>query len=109
MAKRPPESLDDFVDAGRAVQRFWLTCTRLGLQLQPEMTPLIFGSYVRNGVAFTDNARSKRLAQKLAGQLAGFAAPEDIANAVFMGRIGAGEAARARSVRLPLEKLILQT
>lgn len=109
MAKEPPKTLDDFVTAGRSVQRFWLTCTRLGLQLQPEMTPLIFSSYVRNGVAFTDNVRSNRLAQKLAVQLAGFAAPEDIATAVFMGRIGTGDAQKARSVRLPLEKLILQT
>ena len=109
MAKRPPQALDDFVTAGRSVQRFWLTCTRLGLQLQPEMTPLIFSSYIRNGVTFTDNARSNRLAQKLASQLADIAAPEDIANAVFMGRIGAGNTPKARSVRLPLEKLILQT
>ena len=109
MAKRPPETLDDFVSGGRAVQRFWLTATRLGLQLQPEMTPLIFSSYVRNGVTFTDNVHSNRLAQKLANQLADIAAPEDIANAVFIGRIGAGDTPRARSVRLPLEKLMLQT
>ena len=109
MAKRPPEAVDDFVTAGRSVQRFWLTATSLNLQFQPEMTPLIFSSYVRNGVAFTDNDRSNQLAQKLAGRLAGIAAPEDISNAVFMGRIGAGDTPKARSIRLPLEKLMLQT
>ena len=108
-AERPPESLDDFLNAGRAVQRLWLTATRLNLQFQPEMTPLIFNSYVRNGVAFTRNARSNRLAQKLSSRLADIAAPENIATAVFMGRIGAGAAPKARSVRLPLEKLMLQT
>ena len=107
-AERPPESLDDFLNAGRAVQRFWLTATRLNLQFQPEMTPLIFGSYVRNGIAFTRNAHSNRLAHKLASQLASIAAPENIANAIFMGRIGAGAAPKARSVRLPLEKLMLK-
>jgi hypothetical protein len=38
---------DDYVAAGRAMQRFWLTATQLGLQLQPELTPLIFSRYVR--------------------------------------------------------------
>ena len=109
MAKKPPEALDDFVTAGRSVQRFWLTGTRLGLQLQPEMTPLIFHSYVRNEVEFSDNARSNRLAQKLASRLDDIAAPEKIEHAVFMGRIGAGATPTARSVRLPLEKLLLQT
>jgi molybdopterin/thiamine biosynthesis adenylyltransferase len=108
-AEHPPESLDDYLNAGRAVQRFWLTATSLNLQFQPEMTPLIFGSYVRNGIVFTRNVHSKRLAQKLATRLADIVAPEDIANAVFMGRIGAGTAPTARSVRMPLEKLMLQT
>jgi len=106
-ANRHPESLDDFLNAGRAVQRFWLTATRLNLQFQPEMTPLIFSSYVRNKIAFTGNARSERLAQALANRLDEIAAPENIANAVFMGRVGAGTAPKARSVRLPLERLML--
>ena len=107
-AERPPESLDDFLNAGRAVQRLWLTAASLNLQFQPEMTPLIFNSYVQNGVAFSRNAHSNRLAQKLASRLADIAAPESIANAVFMGRIGAGATPKARSIRLPLEKLLLQ-
>ncbi len=37
-----PKEIDDNVEAGRAIQRFWLTATKLGLQLQPEMTPLDF-------------------------------------------------------------------
>ncbi|MGD8630411.1 MAG: ThiF family adenylyltransferase [Gammaproteobacteria bacterium] len=108
LAERPPESLDDYLGAGQAVQRFWLTATSRNLQFQPEMTPLIFGAYVRNGVTFTRNEYSKRLAQKLADRLARLAAPEEIANAVFMGRLGAGATPKARSVRLPLEKLLLQ-
>jgi hypothetical protein len=107
-ARRPPDSLDDYLDAGRAVQRFWLTATSLDLQFQPEMTPLIFSAYVRDGVAFTQNASSNRLAQKLADRLAAIAAPEDIATAVFMGRVGFGPTPKARSVRLPLEELLLQ-
>lgn len=107
-AKRPPEALDDYLNAGRAVQRFWLTAASLNLQFQPEMTPLIFSSYVRDGVAFTHNANSNRLAQKLADRLAAIAAPGDIASAVFMGRVGFGPTPKARSVRLPLDELLLK-
>ena len=107
MAKKPPSSLDDFVTAGRSVQRFWLTCTRLGLQLQPEMTPLIFHSYVRNNIEFSSNRHSQNLAIKLASQLDAIAAPEKIEHAIFMGRIGKGATPTARSVRLPLDQLIL--
>jgi molybdopterin/thiamine biosynthesis adenylyltransferase len=109
MAKRPPETLDDFVSGGRAVQRFWLTATRLGLQLQPEMTPLIFHSYIRNKVEFSNNQRSQKLARELASRLEDITAPEKIEHAIFMGRIGSGTTPKARSIRLPLEKLILQT
>jgi hypothetical protein len=108
MAKEPARTLDDFVAAGRSVQRFWLTCTRLGLQLQPEMTPLIFHSYVRNNIEFSSNLRSQKLAKKLASQLEDIAAPEKIEHAVFMGRIGSGPTPTARSVRLPLDQLILR-
>lgn len=109
MASRPAETLDDFVSAGRAVQRFWLTATRLGLQLQPEMTPLIFHSYIRNKVDFSTNQRSQNLARMLATRLEEIAAPQTIEHAVFMGRIGSGATATARSVRKPLEELILET
>jgi hypothetical protein len=106
-ADSPARSIEDFMRAGRAVQRFWLTATSLGLQFQPEMTPLIFSSYIRDDVKFTDNAASHRLARKLAERLGAIAAPGDIASAVFMGRVGAGPAPKSRSVRLPLEKLLV--
>jgi molybdopterin/thiamine biosynthesis adenylyltransferase len=107
IAKEPPKTLDDFVAAGRSVQRFWLTCTRLGLQLQPEMTPLIFHSYVRNNIEFSSNRHSQNLAKKLATKLEEIAAPEKIEQAVFMGRIGGGVAPTSRSIRLPLDQLML--
>jgi len=107
MAPQPATTLDDFMAAGRAVQRFWLTATRLDLMLQPEMTPLIFRAYTRDKVAFSSNMRSQRLAEKLGHRLAELVLPENIDHAVFMGRIGSGRTPKARSIRLPLEKLIV--
>ncbi len=110
MASRPAETLDDFISAGRAVQRFWLTATRLGLQIQPEMTPLIFHSRIRNKVDLSTNGTysSQNPARKLATRLEEIAAPQTIEHGVFMGRIGSGATATAWSVRKPLDELILQ-
>jgi molybdopterin/thiamine biosynthesis adenylyltransferase/nitroreductase len=108
LGKKAPESLDDFVSAGRATQRFWLTSTLLGLQFQPEMTPLIFSSYLRRNIDFSGNKSSRQLAQRLAAQLEETVMPEKIGHAVFMGRLGYGKTPQARSVRLPLEELLLQ-
>lgn len=104
VANRSPATVDDYVAAGRAVQRFWLTATSLGLGFQPETTPLIFTRYLRNGIAFTGHPGSRRRAQDLSGQL-GTVLGEHVPQAVFMGRLGHASLPSARSLRLPLEKL----
>lgn len=106
VARRAPHTIDDYVAAGRAVQRFWLTATRLGLGFQPEVTPLIFTRYVREGISFTTHAGSHARAQELAGRLDAVLG-DDVARAVFMGRLGHAPAPTARSVRLPLARLTL--
>lgn len=106
IANNPPQSIDDYVAAGRAMQRFWLTATRLGLQLQPEMTPLIFSRYVREGTPFSATNGMHERARILAAQTAALIGAECSARAVFMGRIGAGLPAVARSTRRPLKDLI---
>ena len=104
VADRPPATIDDYVAAGRAIQRFWLTATSLGLGLQPETTPLIFTRYVRNGIPFTGHAGSRSRAQKLVGQLDAVLGAQR-PRSVFMGRLGHAPLPAARSLRLPLEKL----
>lgn len=100
-----PRSIDDFVAAGRALQRFWLTATDLGLQLQPEYTPLVFASYVRAGIRFSEIPTLWDQAKKLTTRLAELLGEESAERTIFMGRIGSGPAAKARSTRLPLDKL----
>jgi len=100
-----PKGIEDYVDAGRAVQRFWLTATKLGLQLQPEMTPLIFAQYVRQGIPLTRAMPAMQRAKDLARVLERLIG-ETSARAVFMGRIGHGPAPRSRSVRRPLANLL---
>lgn len=105
LADKRPETVDDYVAAGRAVQRFWLTATHLGLQLQPEMTPLIFSRYVREGTVFSRQPGAAAAAAGLARRLATQLPDESIARGVFLGRIGHGAAARSRSLRRLLQGL----
>ncbi len=107
VASRPAETIDDYIAAGRAWQRFWLTATQQGLWGQPEMTPLIFDQYVRDGVSFSNNERSRRLANLVSDRLSALLSPEVSRKTVVMGRLGTGPAPTARSVRLPLEELML--
>jgi nitroreductase len=105
VARQAPSSVDDYVAAGRAVQRVWLTLTKFGLGMQPELTPLIFGSYVRAGIKFSRVGKLQREAEELERAVKDVIG-EQYANAVFMARTGATRAPRARSIRLPLKKLI---
>lgn len=104
VAHKAPETIDDYVCAGRAVQRLWLTATSLGLSLQPELTPLIFSRYVREERCFSQSAAARIQAQTLAEQLKEVLA-NDTSKTAFLGRIGYGVAPRARSLRLPLQRL----
>lgn len=105
-AKVRPSTIDDYVAAGRAVQRFWLTVTHLGLFMQPEMTPLIFSKYVRDGRHFTYVKKLHGQALRLQQQTAKLVFTDEATFPVYMGRLGAGTAPQARSERRPLEELI---
>lgn len=104
-ATAAPESIDDYVAAGRAMQRLWLEATRMGLLLQPEMTPVIFGRYYREGVAFTSDARARALGAEVASGFEALLGAEPTRQLVFFARVGTGKAARSRSTRLPLSRL----
>lgn len=107
LASNPPKIIDDYIAAGRAVQRFWLTATALGLQLQPEMTPLIFGRYVREGRAFSRLAGAVQSAAAMSSRLARVLDGDAVERTIFLGRIGHGPVAVSRSLRLPGAKLVL--
>jgi hypothetical protein len=106
VAQRTPVTLEDYVATGRALQRFWLTATSLGLQFQPQYTPLVFARYARDAVRFAASERALQQAQSIRAALDRLMGPDVAPRAVFMGRIGAGRPADARSVRLPLERLL---
>lgn len=107
VAEQPPHGIDGYIAAGRAMQRLWLTATRLDLQLQPEMTPLIFSRYVRERRVFSSTPGMQEAAAQLAQQAEALIGPDIFHRTVFLARIGAGQPARARSLRKPLSALLL--
>ncbi len=106
VADTAPSGIDDYVEAGRAVQRVWLTATSLGLWQQPEMVPLIFSEYVRSGTRFTRLVDKQDAALGVHEALNSLLGDEG-GRAVWMARIGSGAPPQARAIRLPLEQLLL--
>jgi molybdopterin/thiamine biosynthesis adenylyltransferase/nitroreductase len=85
--------------AGAALQRFWLTATRLGLALQPSLAPLCFAHHARRcPMPGRGMAELSRMMARL------FAGRQD---PLFLGRIGIPTHPRttSRSVRKELAQL----
>jgi len=99
-------NIADYIEAGRVVQRFWLTSESLNLGFQPSYTPLVFSRYLDKKIEFTqdqnviENAiKSNQLFNELVRD------PEKV---VFMGRLGRSKPPKSRSTRLSLDTLILK-
>jgi molybdopterin/thiamine biosynthesis adenylyltransferase len=107
VARHPLDGIDGYFDGGRATQRFWLTATRLGLQFQPEVTPLIFSRYTAESRTFTTDQKAQHNAARLKRQLESVVGADNLANAVFIGRVGVGIVPKARSLRHAVYKMIL--
>lgn len=101
------DTVSDCVAAGRAVQRFWLTATSLGLQVQPSYTPLVFARYARGQRRFTEVAEAEATARNVAERLARLLGAQAAPRTVFMGRIGPARPVKGRSLRLPLDQLVI--
>jgi hypothetical protein len=95
------------LEAGQAVQRFWLTATKLGLAMQPCLATLAFAHYGASGLSFTADQKARKAAAKLASAAGRLIGPDGAV--VFMGRIGwpRGQENLARSTRRPFEQLLL--
>ena len=107
LAPTPLATVDEFLAAGRAMQRFWLTAAQLGWLIQPEMTPVIFSRYHRRGLAYTQLRSALQRGAQLNQRLESLLAPASIETLFFIGRIGAGPMPSARSTRKPLSELII--
>jgi nitroreductase len=101
----PNGPLVQTLHAGQAIQRLWLTASRLGLVMQPCVAILAFWSYAATGQKFTTDPRAQRAAGELAARAEAIFGEND--KIAFLGRIGwpTGDI-RSRSTRLPLDQLL---
>ncbi|HAZ60737.1 MAG TPA: molybdopterin biosynthesis protein MoeY [Gammaproteobacteria bacterium] len=104
---RAPETDEDWLAAGAAWQRLWLEAERRGLSSQPEMTPLIFARYHREGRTFSRVAAARATAARVDARLAELFGSDASERAVVLARIGRGPRPTARSVRRPLAALLV--
>ena len=99
------EEASQLLRVGQAVQRFWLTATKLGLALQPCLATLAFAHYGRAKEPFTVSSAERRKAEKLATRAN--ATLGDLPSLRFIGRIGFPKAKlESRSLRVPLAQLV---
>jgi len=106
LSDHTPAHVVGLINAGQAIQRFWLTATSLGLAVQPTMATLIFAHYGEHDPSFTSEAKVRRRAAALAtAARARFGADNDL---VFLGRIGVPQnrPKLCRSTRRPLSELL---
>lgn len=104
IAERQPFSIDDYIKAGQVVQRLWLTASKLGLQHQPELTPLIFSRYICEGIRFSRETNALPTATSLA-RAVGLMFGPDLMRVCWIGRIGQADPALTRSIRRSVQDL----
>jgi len=104
---KPLDTLNDYVKAGIAMQRLWLTTTSLGLHLQPEMTPVIFRWYVRGGREISAQTEINSKAQLLASRFETLAKVSNNHGFAFFCRVGSSTTPKSRSLRKLLSQLLL--
>ena len=107
--KTPLSTLQDYVRAGVAMQRLWLTASSLGLHLQPQMTPVIFRWYTGVGRAFSASASVVREAAALATQFERVVGVEPGDGFAFFCRVGNSRLPHARSLRKELAELLIKS
>jgi hypothetical protein len=103
---RPPCGLNDIVESGVAMQRLWLTATALGLYLQPEMTPVIFRWYAREGGEISQLPDINKKAHSMANAFERLVRAEELTPFSFFCRIGYSKYPSSRSTRKELTSLM---
>ncbi len=104
-ARTAPRTLEDFVAAGRSMQRFWLVAHSVGLHMQPEMTPVIFRWYARAGAKASKLPEIDAAIGRLADRFERCVDTQGT-HPVILARVGVAALPRARSTRRPLDSLM---
>ncbi|MDP2880322.1 MAG: molybdopterin biosynthesis protein MoeY [Azonexus sp.] len=105
--RKPLNSLHDYVEAGMAMQRLWLTATSLGLHLQPEMTPVIFRWYAKAGREISAHSKINKKVELMASRFERLVEASSDQSFAFFCRIGQSVPPKSRSLRKSLSQLLV--
>lgn len=103
--KMEPQSIEDWVHLGESMQRIWLTATLHGLQLQPQMTPVVFRWYARAGRYFSADQVLFDQALKISREFESAVNASPTSAFGFFARVGSSPIPESRSIRLALSEL----
>lgn len=94
------------IELGRALQRFWLRATQLGLVIQPTYASVMISYYVNHKQSLSSMQSLDKKAQKIADKMNAMSKNSVV---VFKGRIGAPRTPHttSRSIRRDLKDLLL--
>lgn len=100
-------SLEDFIASGRTVMRLWLTCQKLGLGFQPELTPVMFAELQRNKTPFSKDKRATINAKIMDNKFKTLMGEDSVSRSVYLARVGPASLPTSRSTRMPLKELLI--
>ncbi|MBK7674018.1 MAG: nitroreductase family protein [Candidatus Accumulibacter sp.] len=103
---KPPVDPQDWLRLGMSLQRLWLTVTKEGLHLQPELTPVIFRWYARADDRFSSDPALFESALRLAEDFERLAHCGPNEPFFFFCRVGVSSKPFSRSLRLDRERLL---
>lgn len=106
-SEHPLDTPESQMEAGRALQRFWLTAESLGLQFQPEMVAPLFCRYAREGRPFTSDTWAAAEMAALCERFSRWVSAGRWAQTAFMGRLGRSRSVASRSLRKPLDAFLV--
>lgn len=96
--------IDDWLILGKQIQEFWLIATSENLFIQPLYVPIAFNNYYLNKINPDKSNKFEKVSSEIHDCLDGICQSK---YPVFMGRIGYAKENRCRSLRKPLESLII--
>lgn len=106
--KKTAETLEDFIESGQVIMRFWLTCQKLGLGFQPEHTPVMFAELMRNNTPFSKDDRANNNAKKMDDIFKSLIGEDKVNRSVYLARVGRAPLPVSRSIRKELSDLIIE-
>ena len=109
MITLPKYSLQNYFNGGRAMERFWLAATQLGIAVYPMISPFYLFPRILHGAGeWLDTKSIKELTQvrNQFNQLTGFG---DNQAEVFIAKLSKAAPPAIKSLRLPLEDVLIVT